>query len=304
MRGLPQDVYEKLVSEIQNAEVPSLLMSALLKQDMFVRNIGETLDENAKAKASLFTLFVQQFNTIISLSHKTLCIVDNDISFLDVTSIFTLVRSCHERYLAFWHLNTALCFWDVTPEQELNFRWLCFKHGGLVDEQRSFEMTARLRDLTNMSKTLESFKAARRKLFDHIRAHSIFAALDQRSREDIELYGNWRIGRRGSLSWRELVQLSPLYNQLGQYEYFQLNQHAHTSYRGLSLVNKFHENINDGLAYLYTLAALFSYDLDAMVPGSDVNLTNQELAIIHEFKLIATEWMKLPVLDEYGEQAR
>ncbi|MED5544911.1 MAG: hypothetical protein VYD90_06655 [Pseudomonadota bacterium] len=247
MRGLPQGVYEKLVSEIQNAEVPGLLMSALLKQDVFVRDIANTLDEKAKSKAILFTLFAQQFNTIISLSQKTSCVVDENISFLDITSIFTLVRSCHERYLSFWHLNTALCVWDVTPEQELNFRWLCFKHGGLVDEQRSFEMTARLRDLTNMSKTLESFKAERRKLFDDIRAHSIFAALDQRSREDIERYGNWRIGPRGSMSWRELVQLSPLYNRLGQYEYFQLNQHAHTCYRGLSLVNKFHDDINNGL---------------------------------------------------------
>jgi hypothetical protein len=306
VRILEAAVFETAKGDIQNQEVPRLLQAALFKQLRFVTRCEEKIrlldsknDGAIIMRINLYKAFFKQFNTILVMAKGTSYIVDQKTKYLDITSIFTLIRACHERYLTFWHLGTPLGCWPVTPDQELHFRWLCFRLSGIVEEQQTFRLLGRLRDVSSVSKELREQEGARRQIFREIKVHPIFSFLDAHTKSQIEKYGSWRIGHQGVMSWTDLARFSPLHSTMGQYEYFIMGLYAHPTFRGIALDGTHNgNNINNDLAYLYSIAAMFICDADDVFPGSDENLTVKELAIILELRDIAIKWLALPPLGD------
>ncbi|MDE1905844.1 MAG: hypothetical protein KGH75_05280 [Rhodospirillales bacterium] len=201
--------------------------------------------------------------------------------------------------MSFWLLGCSLGCWRVTPEEELHFRWLCFLHSGIVDEQKTFNFLRRIRNASAISENLQKRAGKRRKIFNEINEHPIFNLLNKDTQSAIQNYGAWRIGPKGEMSWADLARFSPLHSAMGQYEYFNMGQYSHPSHRGVAM-DGMHDsrNINNDLASLYVITAMFIHDMDRSFPGSDEKFTIKELAIITELREIATEWCKLPPLRE------
>lgn len=298
MRDLPQDRYDALKAEIKNHDVPKLIVSALVKQLGFVIPLEGGMDGALLQRVNIFKLFIKQYNTVLRLAQGVSYVTSPDISYLDVTSIFTLIRSCHERYLSFWFLSTPVDLWGGAPEQELHFRWLCFRHGGYVDELKTFGMTGRLQDISQLEEYIRKVRLAKSDILGEIRTHPIFSKLGAEAKAAIEYDGAWKIGRNGPLSWSELAKLSPLNSGLAQREYFTMCLYTHTGYRGIELDGGFRGSINDGLVYLYTVASMFVFELDALIPGAGQELTDRELAIVRELREVGMHWLALPPISE------
>lgn len=175
MRALTTDVFVATKDNIQNQDVPELLQAALFKQLHFVMPHEEKMHRRKNQsdgalimRINFYKAFFKQFNTILTLAKSISFVFDQGTKYLDITSIFTLIRSCHERYLSFWLLGHSLGCWRVTSEEELHFRWLCFRHSGIIDEQKTFRFLSRIRDISTMSQNRQKQAGEGNKIFNEI----------------------------------------------------------------------------------------------------------------------------------------
>lgn len=135
-------------------------------------------------------------------------------------------------------------------------------------------------------------------MLEKIRNHSIFRVLDNETRLKIEKHGAWRIGAKGEMSWSQLGNLSPIHSATAQYEYHMMGQYAHPTYRGIAIDgNNNVLNINNDLAFLYSIAAMFIAEMTEIIPDSDKDFTVRELTIVRELKEIAMNSIPLPPIN-------
>jgi hypothetical protein len=301
MRKLTSDVYETQKAKITNEDVPGLFGSMFSKQAAIVFERRRTFDLADAAKADLFAIFVRQYHTILDLAGPRAGARNAPTTRPDITSIHVLIRSCHERYLAFWYLASEGIFSDASREEEATFKWLCYYHGGIVDTVRRNSLRSRLVDTSALADSIKSEVQARRKIFQEIRHHRIFNRLDEGTQRAIEHHGAWRIGNAEALSWRQLAEISPLNSAFAQYEYHLMSLYAHAGYAGIKADQQNDADIPGLLAYLYVLAACYISTLDSIVPGSDANFTSRELACFQELLDVAESWVALPPLPGLDE---
>lgn len=301
MRTLPLAIYEAQKAKIRNDEVSNLFHSMLKKQAAVIFEHRRTFDDALSAKADLFNLFFRQYNTVIVLSQKVAHIGSPDARYVDATSISILVRSCHERFLAFWYLAEGRLFPEATLEEEAKFKWLCYYHGGLVDAERSNRLRARLVDTTAQVDVVTNITRRKVDAFKEIKNSQIFAKLEPKAQEAIERYGAWRIENRKSLSWSQLARLAPIKGAIAEFEYHRMSLYAHTGLAGLEEDKRSGGTQDELLAYLYVLAACMMFSLDTILPDSDIRFSQRELACVHEFREIARSWISLTPLDAQDE---
>jgi len=301
MRTLTPDIYKTQKSQIRDGELPHLFHSMLKKQAAVIFERQRMFDDALSAKADLFNLFFRQYNTILVLEQKVAHIDSPGARYIDITSVNVLIRSCHERFLAFWYLAEGRLFPDATPEEEAKFKWLCYYHGGLVDAERNNLLRARLVDVTAQAGAMAGNATRKRDVLKEIKNSQVFKQLEPKTQEAIERYGAWRIGNRKLLSWNGLARLSPIKGAIAEFEYHRMSLYAHTGFAGLE-EDKRNNGSPDGLlAYLYVLAACLIFSLDSVLPDSDIHFTSRELACAQEFREIAQSWINLPPLEDLDE---
>ena len=300
MKKLTPDSYEALRSQIHNKEVPNLFHSMLLKQSANISTQEAELDKRASTLIDLFNMFFRQYNTILVLSKKVSHVGYPDTHYLDTTSINTLIRSCHERFLALWYLSCHGLFNRTTSDKEKEFKWLCFYHGGLMDSIRNMRYRSKLVDTSQVMQTHEFDKKAREATLTKIKSHPIFLRLEEKAKLEIEQLGAWRIVGKKSASWTELARKSPLNSAMAQYEYHTMSMYTHPSEAGLAADAMHDGNIDGLLAYLYALSALYITTIDEIFPFSTDTFTPRELACVTEILEIAKDWLALPPLPAWN----
>ncbi len=298
MKKLTVEAYEKLKAEIQNREVPSLFHSMLFKQAYEIYRQPDTNDAQTTL-FNLFNLFFRQYNTILVLANKIEHINHPGTRYLDTTSIHALIRCCHERFLALWYLATPGIFPQILSEEEAEFKFLCFLHGGLVDSAENIRFRSRLVDTSSLTPHIDQQIIYRHDTFEKIKRHPIFNELENEAKIGIEKYGAWRIAGRKILSWNGLARISPLNSSMAQYEYHTTSLYTHPGYAGLASDIQHDQNIDGLLAYLYVIAASNIKVIDKIFPESAGNFSDREIACLSEFLDIAQSWLQLPPLPEW-----
>lgn len=298
MKSLPADQYESLKSTIKNAEVPGIFRSILKKQAHSVAS-NLVISAEVSTQINLFDSFRRQYETVLILASQDKATNYGGRECIDVTSIYSLIRGCHERFLALWYLSKSGAFPSATPEEEASFKHRCFLHGGFIDAQKNMKLRSHLIGISNLSKTLDREKSERLANLQNIEDSKIFHSLADKVKEKIVKFGAWRIWEGAELSWWALATKSPLNSAMAQYEYHTTSMCIHPSNAGM-YADAQHDRSQDGLlAYLYVLAAFSARALYYISPSTGAIISDKEWACIKEFIDIGEGWISLPPVPEW-----
>lgn len=241
-----EEEYKKLIAEIPNSEVAEILFTVLSKVHNKLEHNLENMTEKELIQYDMFKLFFKQYNTTLVLSNKIDYIFESQISYIDLKSIYNLIRSLHELYLTYHYLFLGKHFISTDENEEHDFKYSVYKLSGLKDSIKSFKYIkdTSLYDSQHKEKhdqIIEEVKS----LLNDIKATKIYTELPAIVKKEINR-GNWKINKSKKMSWSDMLNNTHILKKYGVLEYSVLSQYAHTSYHSIML-EKTHDYNLDGL---------------------------------------------------------
>jgi len=254
--ALTVEEFKRYTNEIQNDEVPSIMFSMLSKVHGHLEKAMSTMSEIEHSHYGMFKIFFKQYNTILVLTRGVNYLYSPEYSYVDIKSVYVLIRSCHELYLTFNYLVTQ----GILAEndlREIDFKFKCYSLSGMFDNERTFELTKNFEGQKRLYlQEIAGLREKKKNLLSEIEAHPIYAVLSDESKRLVGS-GRWRVGINGALSWNDLLQYTPLAKNYGQLEYHLMSMYAHSSHNSLLLEAQHDYNAEGILFHLYILSSLF-----------------------------------------------
>lgn len=285
---------EELRTESKNIsdnKIGIIFTSVIHKQLIFVHKNNVNLERENKLKYFMYKHFANQFNTAVRIAMGLNYLDKENTIYFDSMTFFAIIRSCMERYLAFWLLDYHESESNIEIQQEISFRYLCFQYSACrdcINISKTFPKIKRTNQSTDISTEIQKMKNIKNEIINH----KYYLNIKKDRRERIIKYGDWKILSGEILNWMDLIRASPLDNGMGLAEYSYMSNYTHASPYGIRLAEGYKNNTGDDLFYLYAICAMFVYGFDQMCPGSTENFDKYEIAISQEFHLIATKGNK------------
>ena len=283
MKKLPENIYKLAIEKITNNQVPYLFSSVLEKTHKEIDSIENGLSSQALTRLKLFGMFEKQYNTILRISEKLTYVNKDNEVYLDIKSINVLIRAAHELFLTFGYLVESGHISGVTPEQEIEFKYLCYEHGGRVDIIKSYENKKTVLPYNFYEDQINFAKKNRADILEKIKKHVAFSKLTNDVKKSIEDFGAWRISKSKSLSWNELSHLTKMGKSWAKSEYHHMSIHAHSGFAAILLEKDHNQDTHGLLTHLYIIAALFvSIVVEKMSIDVEKSFSIDERAILEE----------------------
>lgn len=286
---LTKNEYIQLINSIDNKDVPEIMFGALEKLHRYLEKDPRVKADVDEDKYGIFKIFFKQYNTIYSLSRGTKYFFLPECSYIDIKSIYVLIRSCHELYLTLSFISNSGTFSGATREEEIEFKYKCYEYSGRQDNKRTIDITIKINGQETISpEQVNDVNEKTRVLREQLINSSIYKALSQDSKNAI-LAGQWRVGQNGRLSWNDLLEGTPMSKNYGVLEYHALSMYAHSSHNSLRLEAQHNYDMAGALCHLYVLSALFIKSIvEIFAIDMDV-LSKKEQALIIEFIQMANK---------------
>lgn len=285
-----EEEYIKLIADIPNSEVAEILFSVLFKIHNKLESNLANMSKKELIQYDMFKLFFKQYNTTLLLSNKVNYIFESQFSYIDLKSIYNLIRSLHELYLTYHYLFSGQHFISIDRNEEHSFKYNLYKLSGLKDSIKSFKYIKKTalyneQHKEKHDKTVEEIK----NLLNEIKATKIYNELSSEVKAEIN-GGNWKIDKSKKLSWSDMLNNTHIPKEYGVFEYSILSQYAHTSYHSIMLERTHDYNLDGLLCHFYILTSVFVASLsDTFKLNLDdyTLITKRELALIYDFMNLA-----------------
>jgi len=281
MQKPPQAIFNKLKDEISNDEVPVLMASALTTIDRYIDTLGDEVSGSIINLCNLIRLFTMQFNTIRTLAEDLSYVERPQRTYQDIKSINVLIRSAHESLLTFGYLSSWFVFSEDLPREEVQFKYLCYRHGGTVDQEKNLNFEKHRLKSDFFKEQQAEARAQRKAAFAELSKHPIYASLPDEIKARIRA-GDWRIGPDRILSWNALATYSELPKEWAVAEYHKLSIYAHAGYYATCFASAGKPDIHGTLMHLYIVAAYFAALFQTRVTGDTLQFSDREAVIINE----------------------
>ena len=286
---MTQEEYEHLTNSISNEEVAEVMFEALMKIHMKLEEAVVTMTAAEEWRYGLFKSFFKLYNTILRLSEGTSYVFRPKKSYIDIKSINTQIRACHELYLLFQYITTNTISEGTLDEKE--FKYECYRLAGALDSKRTYEKI----------KNIAGFREQYEREIGHVRdevsgcrriiTQSAIYNLLSAEIKDAVRNGHWRVSAEKKLSWNDLLAYTAMSREYGTLEYHVLSMYAHTSHASLKLEAQHDYNMIGALSHLYKLTALMCLAaLSAF--GLDLSpLEKREVALIIDLRNMGNNLM-------------
>lgn len=285
-----KEEYIKLVESIHNSEVAEIISNVLSKVHSQLESNIDNMTKKELIQYDMFKLFFKQYNTTLVLSNKVNYVFQNQDSYIDLKSIYNIIRSLHELYLTYHYLFLGKHFSCVDLSDELDFKYLLYQYSGIKDSIKAFNYVknSNLYSDNHKNRHEEDILKAENLLIE-IRKHQIYLKLPQKVKDDIK-QGNWKVNNHKKLSWSDMLLNTHILKNYGVMEYSILSQYAHTSYHSIMLERTHDYNLDGLLCHLYILASVFAASISDTLNlrlNDCTLLKKRELALVYDFMNLA-----------------
>lgn len=254
---ITEEEIRSLADSISNEDVAEIMFDALEKVHRAIEEKVDTLSIDEEWTYGLFKSFFKTYNTIYHLSLGTSYVFRPHIKYIDIKTINTQIRSCHELYLTFQYITCSRIV-DGSKE-ERDFKYTCYRLAGALDNKRTYEQIkdfSGYRELyeQQIGHVQEEIDVCRRK----ISKSRIYKLLSKNARDAVRK-GYWKVSAEGRLSWNDLLACTSMPKTYGVFEYNNLSLYAHSSHASLQLEAQHDYNMIGALAHIYKLCAFMCY---------------------------------------------
>ncbi|HRO19002.1 MULTISPECIES: DUF5677 domain-containing protein [Alcaligenes] len=282
---MSNEEYVTLVNSISNEQVPEVMFATILKIHLELEGTIESMTEAEVWRYGLFKSFFKIYNTILRLSEGTSYVFNPKISYIDIKSINTQIRACHELYLLFQYITTNTIGDGKLDEKE--FKYECYRLAGAIDSKRTYE---KIKNFVGYQEQcdieIEKLRNEISECRQIISGSEIYNLLSSNTKNAVR-NGHWRVDVEKRLSWNDLLAYTPMSRVYGTLEYHVLSMYAHTSHASLELEANHDYDMISALAHLYKLTALMSFStLNAFGLNYNSFLEKREVALIYDLMTI------------------
>jgi hypothetical protein len=281
MQKPSREIFNQLKDEISNDEVPLLMASALTKIDNYIDTLGDEVPAFIINLCNLIRMFTMQFNTIRTLTEDLAYVERPRRTYQDIKSINVLIRSAHESLLTFGYLSSWFVFSEDLRRDEARFKYLCYRHGGEVDQERNVDLRKHRFKSDLLKEQQVAAQAQRKVAFAELSNHPIYASLPGQLKARIK-DGEWRVGPDRILSWNALSTYAELPKEWAVAEYHHLSVYAHAGYQATRYVSAGRHDIHGLLMHLYIVAAYFIALFQTRITRDGLQFSDREAVIINE----------------------
>ncbi|MGN8032332.1 hypothetical protein ACTJKS_22390 [Pseudomonas sp. 22189] len=277
---MSEDEYIELINKIGNEEVAEIMYGVLFKVHMSLEGISNEMSDASEWRYGLFKSFYKLYNTTLRLSEGTSYVFAPQYTYTDIKAINTQIRVCHELYLIFQYITTRTI--GDGSQDEKDFKYACYRLSGALDNKRTLD---KLKDVPSYKELYEREIVYVRKEISECREMISQSPTYQLLTQDIKnsvKSGYWRVSSNSKLSWNDLLAHTPISKEFGTYQYHTLSMYAHTSHAALQSEAQHDGEMNNSLAYMYTLAALMSCSTLAAFGFDFSPLEKREVALIFD----------------------
>ena len=287
---MTQEEYEHLANSISNEEVAEVMFGTLMKIHMELEETVVAMTTAEEWKYGLFKSFFKLYNTILRLSQGTSYVFKPQISYIDIKSINTQIRTCHELYLLFQYITTNTIGDGMVDEKE--FKYECYRLAGALDSKRTYEKIKHIagyrelyeREIVHVQNEISE---CRRIIIKSPTYKSLSAEV-----KHAVCNGHWRVSAEKKLSWNDLLAYTAMSREYGVFEYHVLSMYAHTSHASLKLEAQHDYNMIGALSHLYKLTALMCCAVLSAFGLGFSPLTKREVALIIDLRNMGNNLMQ------------
>lgn len=248
-----EEEYLEIVGSIKNEEVAEIMFEALCELHRHLEAGSLSMTDAESGSYDLFKAFFKMYNTIYHLSNKIPYFYRPDIEYIDLRSIYALIRSCHEIYLTYTYINASIIAGG--GEEEREFKYSAYRLSGALDSKQIY---TRIKDFEGYKDRYEQdFPEIDEDIRTCRRAVSkspIYKLLDEKIKKAVHS-GHWKVTKKSKLGWSDLLDCTPMPRVYGEFEYKILSLYAHSSHASLQLEAQHDYDMICALAHLYKLAA-------------------------------------------------
>lgn len=230
------------------------MFGVLFKIHMRLEEIAGGMSTAEEWRYGLFKSYFKLYNTTLRLSEGTSYVFRPEVSYIDIKSINTQIRACHELYLLFQYITTNTIGDGKLDEKE--FKYECYRLAGVLDSRRTYEKikgVAGYRELYD--REIEHVRSEISECRGIITKSAIYKLLSSEIKDAVR-NGHWRVDAEKKLSWNDLLAYTAMPREYGTLEYHVLSMYAHTSHASLKLEAQHDYNMIGALSHLYKLTAL------------------------------------------------
>ncbi|GIO35740.1 hypothetical protein J41TS12_06010 [Paenibacillus antibioticophila] len=283
---------ENSAKHIKNDEVQNYYDKVLQKISTNIRdkyNSGDYFSlgqEGMYISLVMFDKYKIQFYSAISLTYRCTQSPCNQFEYLDIASIYAIVRSCYETFLTFQYIymqpeaigQHEIKDYKMSREsffKSLHLKILLYKFEGYKQSISGFSSLPE--ELRKNKKLSEEYRVK-------ILNNKIIKTFSDEQKNDI--LDNWKP------SWNKIASKTELSTWNSKNMYNILSQHSHNTYTSLMLLDNHYRNLDEFskeamLVQLYEFTAILINNYVKLFHIDRSILDKDEIALLNEFYFLA-----------------
>ncbi|WP_454838363.1 DUF5677 domain-containing protein [Pseudomonas mohnii] len=251
---MTEEEYIEIINSIKNEDVAGIMFEALLKLHDQLELRQHAMTEADRWIYCLFKAFFKMYNTIYHLSNEIPYFFRPHIKYIDIRSINTQIRSCHEIYLTYNYITATIIADGGIEERELKYN--AYRLAGALDNKRIYN---RIKNFDGYRERYDNeiirIDSEIRECRQAISKNSVYKLLDENIKSAVQK-GHWKVTKSTKLGWSDLLDGTPMPRTYGEFEYNILSLYTHSSHASLELEAQHDYDMICALAHLYKLTAL------------------------------------------------